>query len=148
MWRKRVGPIVPAYRTPTEATRIRMQHQRRSDTGPEVAVRKVLHAKGLRFRKGEKLLDDRRTVDIVPSDRVAVFIDGCFWHGCPDHARPTKSNTLWWADKIQANKRRDAKTTTDLEREGWVVLRYWDHEDPEAIAKLVAEVIDGLREVA
>lgn len=141
-WRVTMKPMEPAYQPPTNRTRARMQRQRRADTGPEVAVRQALHARGLRFRKGFAALADRRSIDIAfPNQRVAVFIDGCFWHGCPEHARPTKSNTFWWAEKIAANKRRDIKTVQDLESQGWAVLRFWEHEQPENVAEVVAQII-------
>ncbi|MDP9356734.1 MAG: DNA mismatch endonuclease Vsr [Chloroflexota bacterium] len=142
-------PMAPAYKPPTDQTRARMQRQRRADTGPEVAVRQALHARGLRFRKGYAALADRRSIDVAfPSQRVAVFLDGCFWHGCPQHERPTKSNTLWWAEKIAANKRRDAKTVQDLQAQGWAVLRFWEHEQPENVADMVARVIAEHRQKA
>lgn len=141
-WRRTIEPMQPANKQATDQTRARMRKQRRNDTGPEVAVRRALHARGLRYRKGFAALNDRRSVDIAfTAQRVAVFIDGCFWHGCPLHNRPTKSNTLWWADKIAANRRRDAKTVADLEAEGWLVLRFWEHESPELVADVVAEAV-------
>lgn len=147
-WRATIARVAPA-KPPTDQTRVRMQRQRRADTGPEVSVRRELHARGLRFRKGVAVLHDRRSVDIVfPTERVAIFIDGCFWHGCPEHARPTKSNTLWWADKIAANKKRDKGTAADLKRAGWIVLRFWEHESPEQVAHVVIETLRALREPA
>ncbi len=84
----------------------------------------------------------RRKVDIVfPKAQVAVFVDGCFWHGCPEHARETKSNTLWWADKIAANKARDAETTGALRDAGWIVERVWEHENPLQAANRLARLV-------
>jgi DNA mismatch endonuclease Vsr len=131
---------------PTDAlTRARMKKQPRTNTKPDTMLRKELHAAGLRYRLNEKPLDGlNRTADIVfSSARVAVFVDGCFWHGCPDHARDTKSNTKWWADKITANKERDADTTRQLELAGWTVLRIWEHENPAEAARRVIESVRG-----
>jgi DNA (cytosine-5)-methyltransferase 1 len=148
-WRKKVDPIRPTYAQPSDKTRARMRLQRRADTGPEVAVRSLLHRRGLRFRKQVQLLGDRRTVDIVfPSQGLAVSILGCFWHGCPEHARPTKSNTVWWAEKIANNRKRDTQTKKDLEREGWRALDFWEHESPEAIADLIEKALEACAEAA
>jgi DNA mismatch endonuclease (patch repair protein) len=68
---------------------------------------------------------------------VAVFIDGCFWHGCPDHATRPQRNADWWASKLDGNKERDRKTTHSLEAAGWRVLRFWEHESPEAVASVI-----------
>ncbi|PLS75752.1 MAG: hypothetical protein CYG61_05455 [Actinobacteria bacterium] len=128
---------------PTDLTRRRMQRQKRVDTAPEVTLRKALHARGLRYRVDvAPLAGLRRKADVVFRPvRVAVFVDGCFWHGCPDHAKPTKSNTKWWADKIAKNKRRDAETTLALEAAGWTVVRVWEHEDPDTAASRVENVV-------
>jgi DNA (cytosine-5)-methyltransferase 1 len=127
---------------PTDAsTRRRMRRQRKRDTRPETFLRKALRDRGLRYRVNTKPVPDlRRTADVVfPASMVAVFVDGCFWHGCPEHARETKSHTKWWAEKIAANKRRDAETTALLEASGWVVIRVWEHEEPtEAAARVEA----------
>lgn len=132
-------------------TRRSMLANRRRDTKPEVAVRRLLHARGIRFRIDYPIGTRERSirVDIVlPRAKLAIFIDGCFWHGCPEHARPTKSNTLWWADKIAANKKRDKGTAADLKRAGWIVLRFWEHESPEQVAHVVIETLRALREPA
>lgn len=137
------GGVLP----PTEATRKRMVGQARHDTAPETAVRDALTALGLRFETNERPLPEfRREVDILfPAERVAVFIDGCFWHGCPKHSRSTKSNTKWWAEKIARNRERDAETNRVLRRNGYKVLRIWEHEPPELAAKKVARAIEKIR---
>jgi len=100
-----------------------MQKQRSKDTGPEVALRRALFHRGLRYRVHAKVLP-RRTADIVfPRQRVAVFVDGCFWHGCPVHYRGPKMNGRWWAEKIEKNRLRDGDTNTRLALEGWTVIR-------------------------
>jgi DNA (cytosine-5)-methyltransferase 1 len=129
--------------SPTPITRKRMTRQRRHDTGPELLLRKAVAAHSLRYRVNRRPVPElRREADIVfPTERVAVFVDGCFWHGCPKHARPTKSNTKWWAEKIEANKRRDKETTAALKRASWRVVRVWEHEDPDVAGRRVARVV-------
>lgn len=84
----------------------------------------------------------RRTIDICfPRQRVAVFVDGCYWHGCPDHKGKAAHNADWWAAKLAGNKARDSETTSALEQHGWRVLRIWEHEDPVMAAEDVAQVV-------
>ncbi len=97
-----------------------------------MALRRATHAMGLRFRVDSALPLPglRRRADLLFSRaRVAVFVDGCFWHGCPAHGTRPKSNSRWWADKIAANARRDADTDQRLRLAGWQVVRIWEHED-------------------
>lgn len=125
-----------------------MQLQRTRDTNPEMAVRRILHEMGLRYRVDRAPLPGiRRRADIVfgPA-RVAVFIDGCFWHGCPEHGRPrTKANPEYWSSKIERNRRRDADTDSRLAEAGWAVLRVWEHDDPVVVADLVATTVKERR---
>lgn len=126
-----------------EATRLRMSRQRSRDTGPERALRSLLHRRGLRFRLHQRPLPGvRRQADIVfRGARVAVFVDGCFWHSCPDHATSPRANGAWWRDKLAANVSRDRDTDQRLRDAGWVVVRVWEHEDPAAAAERVGEVV-------
>jgi DNA mismatch endonuclease, patch repair protein len=119
-----------------------MQRQRQRDTMPELALRSVLHRDGLRYRVHYPLLGVRRRADIAfPRLRVAVFCDGCFWHGCPEHGTWPKQNAAWWRQKIEANKARDEDTNARLKDAGWRVVRIWAHEDPvEAANRVAAEV--------
>ncbi|XGP75532.1 very short patch repair endonuclease [Actinokineospora auranticolor] len=119
--------------------RASMRGNRGRDTAPELALRTLLHARGLRYRVSARPLPgSRRTADVVfPRARVAVFIDGCYWHGCPEHHRPSTVNSAFWRDKIEGNRRRDAETTTLLETAGWSVIRAWEHDDPKVTADLV-----------
>lgn len=112
---------------------------RSRDTAPELAVRSLLHARGMRYRTNFRpVAGIRRTADIVFTRRkIAVFIDGCYWHGCPDHFLMPKSNLEYWVPKIEGNQRRDAETTAMLTAAGWTVLRFWAHEPAEAIAEAV-----------
>lgn len=123
------------------ATRKSMRSNRSRDTKPELAVRSAVHRRGLRFRVSERPLADlRRTADLVfRKVRIAVFVDGCYWHGCPLHHTRPVTNREFWADKIASNIARDADTNARLEAAGWVVLRFWEHEDPEAVADVVQE---------
>ncbi|WP_385624269.1 very short patch repair endonuclease [Streptomyces sp. P8-A8] len=117
-----------------------MSRQGSRDTAPEVAVRKLLHAAGLRYRVNTPVPGmPRRTIDITfGTAKIAVFMDGCFWHGCPQHATQPKSNAEWWRVKLAKNMARDRQTTEHLEAAGWTVLRFWEHEDPRAVARTVA----------
>ena len=113
-----------------------MQGNRSRDTKPELAVRSAVHRRGIRFRVSVRPEPElSRTADLVlRRSRIAVFVDGCFWHGCPDHHTQPATNSEYWADKIARNVERDAETTAYLRRAGWTVLRFWEHEDPESVA--------------
>lgn len=128
--------------------RSRMQLQRTRDTAPELALRRRLHAMGLRYRVDTPPLRGlRRRADLVfgPS-KVAVFVDGCFWHGCLEHGnRQPAANTWYWPDKIAGNKARDADTDRRLLEAGWAVVRVWEHDDPRTVADDVAELVASRR---
>lgn len=121
-----------------------MQANRSKDTGPEVALRRILHAQGLRYRVNYRpLAGIRRTADVVfPRRRVAVFVDGCFWHGCPEHYRAPKANSDYWRLKITRNVERDAEINQLLAAHGWAVLRFWSHEDPGNVARSIIRVLE------
>ena len=125
------------------AVRRVMQGNKSRDTKPEIAVRSAVHALGMRYRVSARPLAGlRRTADLVfRSARVAVFVDGCFWHGCPAHHSPPKTNAGYWSTKIQGNKSRDSDTTERLRMEGWTVLRFWSHEEPMSVAAQIADVV-------
>lgn len=117
-----------------------MLANRSRDTGPELAIRRLLHARGFRYRANARPLPDlRRTADLVfrPA-KVAVFVDGCFWHRCPEHGGTPKSNTDYWVRKLERNADRDRDTDARLGSAGWLVIRIWEHEDPAAAAERVA----------
>ena len=120
-----------------------MQVQRRRDTSCEMEIRSLLHAAGLRYRVDARPLPQwRRRADLVfQGVHTAVFIDGCFWHGCPDHRDLPKANASWWQAKIARNRERDAETDKRLQAAGWEVLRIWEHEDPAEAAARIAEVV-------
>lgn len=124
-------------------TSARMSRQRRRDTAPEVALRKELHRRGVRFFVDRAPLPGlRRRADLVfPRRHVAVYVDGCFWHRCPVHATAPKNNAEWWADKLAGNVRRDRDTDARLAAAGWMVVRVWEHEDPMTAATRVQEAL-------
>jgi DNA mismatch endonuclease (patch repair protein) len=107
-----------------------MQGNRRRDTAPEMRVRRLLHAQGLRYRVDMPLpFDRRRRADIVfPRQQLAVFIDGCFWHGCPVHYVEPRANQHYWQDKVRLNIARDRDTDDRMQELGWRVLRFWEHQ--------------------
>ncbi|MHB1212688.1 MAG: very short patch repair endonuclease [Candidatus Nanopelagicales bacterium] len=120
-----------------------MQAIRGRDTAPELALRRLLHARGLRYRVDSPPLPGvRRRADLVfgPA-RVAVFVDGCFWHRCPEHATEPRTNTDYWAPKLDRNVERDRETDALLTRAGWVSVRVWEHEDPAVAARRVARIV-------
>ena len=125
------------------ANRRNMQAIRSRDTKPERLVRSLVHAAGLRYRVAAKPLPSlRRTADLVfrPA-RVAVFIDGCYWHGCPEHYVPPKTNPGYWSDKVARNVARDRDTDEQLVKAGWTVLRFWEHESPDECALTIAAIV-------
>jgi DNA mismatch endonuclease, patch repair protein len=125
------------------AVRRSMLGNRGRDTRPELAVRRAAHVRGLRYRVSLRPVPGlRRTADLVfPRQKVAVLLDGCYWHGCPAHYRPAKQNATYWAPKIERNRARDAETTAAFEAAGWTVLRFWEHDDPEQVAASIEETV-------
>lgn len=120
-----------------------MSRQKSRNTGVEVALRRLLHASGLRYRIHRRPVKGvRREADIVfgPA-RVAVFVDGCFWHGCPDHATWPRNNADFWRTKIEGNRNRDLDTDARLAAAGWVAVRIWEHEDPAKAAERVRAIV-------
>lgn len=132
-----------------QSIRRRMQQQRRRDTALELAIRRSLHARGHRYRVDYRLEPTLRTRgDIVFTRRkVVVFVDGCFWHGCPEHATAPKNNAAWWRDKLQTNVQRDRRVDAQLAELGWVVVRVWEHEEHgDAIGKVEAAIQSSERD--
>lgn len=123
--------------------RSNMQANRRRDTKPELKVRQILFARGLRYFVDRRPIKDVRwKADIVfPRAQVVVFIDGCYWHGCPDHYSTPRVNTGYWAPKIAGNQERDRKFDEILGARGWTVVRAWEHEDPIQVADRVETVV-------
>lgn len=125
-----------------EASR-RMAKVRQKSTGAEVAVRRELYRRGLHYRVDFVVLKKpRRVADIAfPGRRIAVFIDGCFWHGCLEHATWPKQNAEFWRQKIESNRHRDADTCSRLLDAGWTVLRFWEHQSPIDAAETIAQTV-------
>lgn len=125
-----------------------MSGLRRRDNEREVALRSALHRSGLRFRVAYPVPGlPRRTIDVAFTRvKVAVFLDGCFWHGCPEHGTSPRSNSTWWATKLAANKARDLDTTEHLAAAGWRVVRVWEHVPlDDAAAQVLAALADARR---
>lgn len=121
-----------------------MRANRSTDTKPEVALRSALHRRGLRFRKHSVIVLDGMRIrpDIVfPRQKVAVFVDGCFWHGCPIHGQIPKRNREFWEQKLERNAARDYTQSSALQDAGWTVIRAWEHEDPAIVADQVLGVL-------
>ncbi|WP_235624328.1 very short patch repair endonuclease [Mycolicibacterium goodii] len=117
---------------------------RRRDTKPEIQLRSMLHRKGFRFRKDHAIRVDGHLVrpDIAfTRQRVAIFIDGCFWHSCPQHGRKPSVNQDYWTPKLQGNTKRDIEQTKALEFAGWTVLRFWEHEDLVAVINSISDAL-------
>ncbi len=123
----------------SEAAQNRMKAVRQKGTAAELLVREVLDTYGLVYETNSQPLPKlRRFADILfREEKIAVFIDGCFWHGCPTHGTQSKSNARFWAEKIARNKERDRDTDRQLREAGWTVVRKWEHEDPTAVAKSI-----------
>ena len=130
----------------SEAIRERMTSTKRHDTQPELALRSALHATGLRYSVDRPVEGARGRIDIAfPTERVAVYVDGCFWHACPEHGTVPKQNNEWWVEKLAANKARDEATDARLRAAGWTVLRFWEHDDPTVAAKAVRGAVLAAR---
>ena len=122
-----------------------MSRMPRRDTTPEMQLRRALHARGHRYRVNVPVPGrPRRTIDIAfRRERVAVFVDGCFWHLCPDHAVLPKANGSWWEVKLLLNVTRDRDTNTSLEEHGWTVVRIWEHQSVADAVQLIEIILAG-----
>jgi len=131
-------------RASSDVIRRRMETTKRRDTGPELQLRRLLHRAGLRYRVDQIALAGMRSrADVIfRSARVAVFVNGCFWHGCPRHATWPKANARWWKDKISANRARDLRVDQQLRAAGWAVVRVWEHDSPALCARRIISLID------
>jgi DNA mismatch endonuclease (patch repair protein) len=125
-----------------------MSKQARADTGPELALRRLLHSSGKRYRVGWPVPGmPRRKLDIAfTKAHVAVNVHGCFWHGCPVHATWPAANAAWWRQKIEKNRLRDEETRIHLEHLGWTVVEVWEHESPEEALKRVLAALERQRD--
>jgi DNA mismatch endonuclease (patch repair protein) len=132
-------------RASSEGVRKSMQANKGRDTKPELALRRAVHSLGLRYRVSVRPLPKmRRTADLLfTRTKVAVFMDGCFWHGCPEHHTKSATNAEYWAEKVRRNRERDIETDRMLREKGWLVIRVWEHEDPAQAAVQIAAQVRG-----
>jgi DNA mismatch endonuclease (patch repair protein) len=138
-----VSRRLPAAPPTTPDVRARMQRVPRRNTKPELALRQELHRRGLRYRTSVRPLTGLRCqADVVfTRAKVAVFVDGCQWHGCEDHARLPKTNTEWWAQKLAWTRERDERNNQELRRAGWLVVRIWEHDSTVEAADTVEAAV-------
>lgn len=147
---ERLDVVTSSSSTPpasSAAVRRRMQATPSRDTRTELKLRRELHRRGLRYRVNSRLpVPPRRHADVVfgPA-KVAVFIDGCFWHGCDQHFSPPKSNTEWWLAKIKRTRSRDSTTDELLEKADWLSIRVWEHELPVEAADRIEKIVAARR---
>lgn len=139
-------PVTPVPPPVSSEVRDRMRATLRQDTPAELALRSALHRRGLRFRVQRVIAGlPRVRPDIVfVSARLVVFVDGCFWHRCPDHGTDPKANAEWWRAKLDRNAERDRQVAQQLEDLGWQVIRVWAHENPPEAADRVARIVRSL----
>jgi DNA mismatch endonuclease (patch repair protein) len=128
----------------SESVRQRMQRQARRDTSIEVELRRRLWERGLRYRVDRSVVVPRRRHDIVfIGPRLVVDVRGCFWHGCPEHGTVPANNRAWWVEKLEGNRRRDDDTERRLAENGWLVVVVWEHDDLDAAADRIEELVLG-----
>ena len=125
-----------------------MRRVRRRDTPPEVALRRAFRRRGLGYRVDFRALPDAPwRVDVAfVGRRVAVYVDGCFWHRCPQHGSMPRANAEWWASKLRRTSERDAQATRELTEAGWQVVRVWEHEDVEDAADRITALVRAHRQ--
>ena len=145
---KRANPRLVTPEASSEDARRRMLATRQTGTEIERRLGVELKKLGLRYKVNRPPIPETRSrADILfPYARVAVFVDGCFWHGCPAHGTSPKTNKAWWRAKLAANRNRDARTNCLLREAGWVVLRFWEHEikkSPGKLARTIATYVVG-----
>lgn len=141
--RKLTSVLAAPAPIPDAASHDRMVRQPRKATKPETLLFDALEERGVIFERNVRPVESvRREADgCLRREKIAVFVDGCFWHGCPEHSRPTKSNTLWWREKIDRNRVRDEETDKILQDRGWLVERVWEHESPDEAAARIETVV-------
>jgi DNA mismatch endonuclease (patch repair protein) len=136
------GRRTPAPLNMTVSTQ--MQRMPRSSTGPEMVIRRELHRRGLRYRVNHSRLPGRPDIAFTAA-RIAVFIDGCFWHSCPEHSVLPRNNREWWREKLQRNVQRDHQKDGQLESMGWTVVHIWEHEGPAEAADAIEALWSSAR---
>jgi DNA mismatch endonuclease (patch repair protein) len=145
-----VPEVPPAPTASSKQARVRMQANGPRDTKPELALRREIHSRGFRYRVDQAPLQSLRCrADLVfGRERLAVFVDGCFWHGCPKHMSWPKANGDWWRRKISATIARDRRNDLVLREAGWTVVRVWEHEAVRPAADRIAATLMELRQRA
>jgi len=127
-----------------------MRANRKRDTGPELAVRRALYGMGFRYRVSARpsvMAGHIGRADMLfAAARVAVYVDGCWWHACPEHFKPARTNAQYWGPKIEGNRARDLAVDSALAAAGWLSVRVWEHEDPSTAADRVAQALRERRE--
>lgn len=144
MGKQGVAPPLPYPLPSSAAASAVMRGNKKVDTAPELAIRRLLHSKGFRYRVNYlvTLSDLKVRSDLVfTRQKVAVFVDGCFWHGCPVHGTQPRSNALYWRTKIGRNQQRDQQIDRCLSSSGWTVVRVWEHEKPGAVVAALAQTL-------
>jgi DNA mismatch endonuclease, patch repair protein len=142
------GRAQPAGRKPGPLSPLvsaQMSRMPRVRTNPEMRLRRELHRRGLRYRVNHPSLPGRPDIAFTKV-RLAVFVDGCFWHMCPQHSTMPKNNAEWWAQKLQRNVARDREKDAQLMGLGWSVLHAWEHENPEAVADTIEGLVRDVRD--
>jgi len=127
-----------------DVIRRQMQRMPRQHTRPEIALRRALHRKGLRFRLQSKDLPGRPDI-VLSRVKIAIFVDGCFWHRCAIHYKPPKNNSEWWSAKFAANVQRDRDKDAELVAQGWLPVHVWEHDDPSEAADMLHSLWDDRR---
>ena len=128
------------------AVSAQMRKMPRSSTGPEMLIRRELHSRGLRFRVNHPQLPGRPDIAFTGA-RIAVFVDGCFWHACPDHGILPKNNREWWRSKLESNTRRDREKDAQLDTIGWITMHVWEHEDAVDAANAIEQLWRSRRQL-
>jgi DNA mismatch endonuclease (patch repair protein) len=143
-----IPKMLPAPPPSSPAARTVMQANRSRDSGLEITLRKALHAEGFRFRKHRRPIPAVRCEpDVVfPREKVVVFVDGCWWHGCPEHWQPPVANREFWIRKVEVNAARDRRNDDALVAAGWLVVRAWEHEEIADVTARVAEAVVNRRQ--
>lgn len=137
-----VADISPGRRPPpsSETVSAQMKRMGRRNTAPEMALRKALTTRGLRYRLHRRDLPGTPDIAFIGA-RVAVFVDGCFWHACPEHIVMPKANSGWWKSKLDANRDRDFRNDQALIAAGWLPVHVWEHEEPDAVADRLVTIV-------
>jgi DNA mismatch endonuclease (patch repair protein) len=122
-----------------------MSRIRGTNTKPELLLRKALWKKGLRYRLHDRIEGARPDI-VFRTQKLAIFIDGCFWHGCPEHYVRPRSKSEFWAHKLESNAMRDRAQTLRLIESGWTVQRFWEHEVEKELERVIAVVLSAYEE--